>query len=75
MRHRLLRAATVVGAAATAVLLLAGPASAHVTVNPASAPQGGYTKIAFRVPNENDKASTTKVEVNFPLTPPSRPRL
>ncbi|SNT47902.1 Uncharacterized protein YcnI [Asanoa hainanensis] len=43
-----------------------GPASAHVTVNAASATQGGYAKLAFRVPNERDNASTVKVEVNIP---------
>jgi periplasmic copper chaperone A len=44
----------------------AGPASAHVTVNPREATQGGYAKLAFRVPNERDNASTVKVEVNVP---------
>lgn len=44
-----------------------GPASAHVTVNPKEATQGGYAKLAFRVPNERDSASTTKVEVNIPV--------
>jgi periplasmic copper chaperone A len=44
----------------------AGPASAHVTVNPREATQGGYAKLAFRVPNERDNAATVKVEVNIP---------
>jgi uncharacterized protein YcnI len=43
-----------------------GPASAHVTVNAQGATQGGYAKLAFRVPNERDNASTVKVEVNIP---------
>lgn len=43
-----------------------GPASAHVTVNPREATQGGYAKLAFRVPNERDTASTVKVEVTIP---------
>ncbi|GIF77245.1 hypothetical protein Asi02nite_67630 [Asanoa siamensis] len=43
-----------------------GPASAHVTVNATGATQGGYAKLAFRVPNERDNASTVKVEVNIP---------
>jgi uncharacterized protein YcnI len=43
-----------------------GPASAHVTVNPREATQGGYAKLAFRVPNERDNASTVKVEVTIP---------
>ncbi|MEV0534357.1 YcnI family protein [Kitasatospora sp. NPDC050463] len=56
--------------AATSVVVLAGPAFAHVTVNPGSAPQGGYTAVDFRVPNENDTASTVKLEVNLPLDHP-----
>jgi uncharacterized protein YcnI len=49
---------------------LAGPASAHVTVNPDTATQGGYAKLTFRVPTEEDNASTVKVQVFFP---PSQP--
>jgi len=52
--------------AVAAVGIGVGPASAHVTVNPREATQGGYAKLAFRVPNERDNASTTKVEVNIP---------
>lgn len=57
-------------AAATAVLGFAGPASAHVTVNPKEASQGGYARVAFRVPNESDTASTTKLEVVLPENAP-----
>jgi uncharacterized protein YcnI len=64
------RAATVSAVAAAFVLGLAGPAAAHVTVNPSTATQGGYTKVAFRVPNESDTASTTKLEVNLPAESP-----
>ncbi|MFJ6212093.1 YcnI family protein [Streptomyces sp. NPDC092296] len=64
------RSATVLAAAATAVLAAAGAASAHVTVNPREAVQGSYTKVAFRVPNEEDKASTSKLEVNLPKDHP-----
>ncbi|MFI9330506.1 YcnI family protein [Kitasatospora sp. NPDC052868] len=64
------RIAAVALAAATSVVVLAGPASAHVTVNPGSAPQGGYTAVDFRVPNESDSASTVKLEVNLPLDHP-----
>jgi hypothetical protein len=41
----------------------AAAASAHVTVNPREATQGSYAKLAFRVPNERDNASTTQLEV------------
>ncbi|MFI7302132.1 YcnI family protein [Micromonospora aurantiaca] len=71
---RLRRSATVAAltltAVATAVLGVAGPASAHVTINPAEAKQGGYGRFAFRVPNESDTASTVKVEVNLPENAP-----
>ncbi len=60
--------ASVVGAAI--VLLVPATAFAHVTVNPGEAAQGGYAKLAFRVPNERDDASTTKLEVSFPTATP-----
>jgi len=56
--------------AATAVLLLAAPASAHVSVDPSEASKGSFTKVAFRVPNETDSANTTSVEVNMPEDAP-----
>lgn len=58
------------GATLVGVLGLALPASAHVTVNPKEATQGGYGRVDFRVPNESDTASTTKVEVNLPENAP-----
>ncbi|RKN49496.1 YcnI family protein [Micromonospora endolithica] len=63
-------AALALGAVATAVLGFAAPASAHVTVNPKEATQGSYGRFAFRVPNESDTASTTKVEVVLPENAP-----
>ncbi|MFH8787441.1 YcnI family protein [Streptomyces roseoverticillatus] len=61
-----LRRLPVIGAvAAGAVLLLAGPASAHVGVQPGTAEKGGYSTIAFKVPNEKDNASTVKLEVTL----------
>ena len=57
--------------AATAVVVLSSPAFAHVTVQPeGSAAKGGYAVIDFKVPNERDNASTTKLEVNFPTDHP-----
>ena len=47
------------------VLLLAGPAAAHVTVKSTDAKQGGYATFTFLVPSEKDIA-TTKIEVAFP---------
>lgn len=63
---RLARTATVLGAAATAVVLTAAPALAHVTVHADSTAQGGYAKLTFRVPTERDDASTTTLQVTFP---------
>jgi periplasmic copper chaperone A len=51
----------VVGASA-----LAATAQAHVTVHPNALPAGGFTVIDIQVPNERDKASTVKVDVQFP---------
>ncbi|GHF93382.1 YcnI family protein [Streptomyces filamentosus] len=59
------------GTAAASVLLLSGPAFAHVGVQPVGqAAQGGYATVNVKVPNERDNASTVKVEVNFPLDHP-----
>jgi uncharacterized protein YcnI len=63
-------AALALGAVAAVTLGIATPASAHVTVNPKEATQGGYARLAFRVPNESDSASTTKVEVVLPENAP-----
>ncbi|MEV4756965.1 YcnI family protein [Micromonospora sp. NPDC049559] len=72
-RHRrtaISAASLALGALTFGVLGLAAPASAHVTVNPKDATQGGYGRVAFRVPTESDTASTTKVEVNLPENAP-----
>jgi uncharacterized protein YcnI len=63
-------AALALGAVALGVLGFAAPASAHVSVNPKEAAQGGYGRLAFRVPTESDSASTTKVEVTLPEDAP-----
>jgi periplasmic copper chaperone A len=61
----------VVGAAASAALLLsAAPAFAHISVQPTTAARGDYSTVAFKVPNEQDDASTVKVEVNLPTDHP-----
>ncbi|WSQ10391.1 YcnI family protein [Streptomyces sp. NBC_01231] len=57
--------------AATAVVVLSSPAFAHVSVQPeGTAAKGGYAVIDFKVPNERDNASTTKLEVTFPTDHP-----
>jgi periplasmic copper chaperone A len=54
------------GAGLTCVVLVAGPASAHVTVQPNEAIVGSFSRFVVRVPTERPDASTTKVEVRFP---------
>lgn len=57
--------------AAGSVLLLSGTAFAHVGVQPVGeAAKGGYATLNFKVPNERDNASTTQLEVNFPVDQP-----
>ncbi|SCE67964.1 YcnI family protein [Micromonospora mirobrigensis] len=70
IRFRRTAAAFTLAAVGAAVFGLAGPASAHVTVDPKQATQGGYARVAFRVPNESDTAATTKVEVVLPENAP-----
>ncbi|MFL9656751.1 YcnI family protein [Streptomyces sp. PB17] len=54
-----------------AVLALSAPAFAHVSVQPeGTAAKGGYAVVDFKVPNERDNASTTKLEVSFPTDHP-----
>ncbi|MET7401488.1 YcnI family protein [Dactylosporangium sp. NPDC005572] len=67
---RLARAGVAVAAAAAAALAFPTAASAHVTVNPSTAIQGGYTKVTFRVPNEKDTAGTVKLEIAIPTDKP-----
>jgi uncharacterized protein YcnI len=60
-----------VAAAAVAVALaLPAAASAHVTLQPSSAPAGGFTRLDVRVPNERDDAGTVKVDVQLPQPSP-----
>jgi uncharacterized protein YcnI len=55
--------------ATTALALLglsAGAAQAHVTVQPTSAPAGGFARLDVRVPSEDPVKPTTKVVVQMP---------
>jgi uncharacterized protein YcnI len=70
IRNRLAKAAALSVGGVVVALGIAGPAFAHVTVNPNSATQGGYGRVAFRVPNESDTAATVKLEVNLPEDAP-----
>ena len=66
-RLRLLGGAAV---AAVAIIASAGAASAHVEVSPGTAVQGGEATFGFQVPNEQESASTTKVQVSLPADQP-----
>ncbi|WP_327719835.1 YcnI family protein [Streptomyces sp. NBC_00490] len=65
------RAGAVVALAAVAVLTAASAASAHVTVHPESYARGATDgTLTFRVPDEEDSASTTKVQIFLPTDHP-----
>jgi uncharacterized protein len=49
-----------------ALLVLPMQAFAHVTLQPDSAPAGGFVRLDVRVPNETEDADTNKVQVQFP---------
>lgn len=63
---------TAASAALAAGLLAAGAAaaSAHVTVDPSSTSEGGFTKLTFSVPNESETAKTNRLEVKLPTDTP-----
>jgi len=59
------------GVAVVGLVLVAGPASAHVTVGADDNHQGASDSVlTFRVPNEEDAATTVKVVVTFPAKDP-----
>lgn len=71
MPSTLRRAGTVVALTAVGVLTAAGTAFAHVTVHPESYAKGATDGVlTFRVPNEEDTAATTKVQVFLPTDHP-----
>ena len=66
----MLRRFGVAGLAMGAVVLMAAPAWAHVTISPTEAPKGSDAVLAFTVPDESATASTTKIEIFFPTDHP-----
>jgi uncharacterized protein YcnI len=66
----LFRAAVTGCAASAAVLALAVPALAHITVTPDSAPAGSAAVLTFHVPNEEATADTVRVDVKIPTDHP-----
>ena len=65
------RATALFAGTACSLLLLAAPASAHVTAHSADAVPGGHdAEISFRVPNEEDSLTTKKVVIALPADQP-----
>jgi uncharacterized protein YcnI len=65
------RAGAASAVAALAIVLLASPAGAHVTVAADDPTQGAEDAIlTFRVPNEEDNARTVKLQIKFPAKDP-----
>jgi uncharacterized protein YcnI len=57
---------TIISFIAAAALAAPAVAQAHVTLQPGSAPAGGFARLDVRVPNERDDAGTVKVAVQLP---------
>jgi uncharacterized protein YcnI len=57
---------TIPAAVAAAALAAPAAAQAHVTLQPNTATAGAFTVENVRVPNERDKASTVKVDLQLP---------
>ena len=62
----MLRRVGVAGLVMGAVLAVAGPAVAHVSISPPTAVKGSDAVLSFNVANESDTASTTQVLLSFP---------
>ncbi|MER5471475.1 YcnI family protein [Streptomyces sp. NPDC002685] len=71
MSTTLRRTGTVAALTTAGVLAAGGAAFAHVTVHPESYAKGATDGLlSFRVPNEEDTASTTKVQIFLPTDHP-----
>jgi uncharacterized protein YcnI len=66
----LVRVAVASCATSAAVLMLAVPALAHITVTPDSAPAGSAAILTFHVPDEEATADTTTVDMKIPTDHP-----
>lgn len=65
------RRVVVAGALGAGLALLSTmPAAAHVRVTADSTEPGSYSALTFRVPNEDDRASTTELSVQLPQDTP-----
>ncbi len=66
MNRSLYRVLATAAVAATAVMISAVPASAHVTALPGEVTAGSFATVTFRVPNESDTAATSKLVLEMP---------
>jgi uncharacterized protein YcnI len=60
----------IAAATATALMALAAPAWAHITVTPETAQAGSTAELTFRVPNEEAKADVTRLQMQIPTGHP-----
>jgi uncharacterized protein YcnI len=70
--HRSMGRAAICAAGATVLVIVgAAAADAHVTVHSKDAKPGGTNAtLVFKVPNEEDNAKTTKIEIDLPTATP-----
>jgi uncharacterized protein len=61
LKPRLIIPAVLAGALVAPTLV-----QAHVTVQPSEVPAGGFTRLDVRVPNEEDNATTNKIQLQLP---------
>lgn len=66
MSKRILARLCALPMAAAVTVLVAAPASAHVTVSPTKGTAGSYTVLTFSVPHGCDGSPTTKVAIKMP---------
>jgi uncharacterized protein len=66
MNARTITAVAATTLSALAALAVSAAAQAHVTVQPADAPAGGFARLDVRVPSEDPAKPTTKVVVQMP---------
>lgn len=70
VRRRTTKLSLVLAAAGVGVVAFPIAAQAHVEVQPGQVAGGDFSVVAFRVPNERDDASTTRLRVILPQDRP-----
>jgi periplasmic copper chaperone A len=61
---------TLAALATACLVLVAAPGWAHVEIDPGTATQGEEAALSFRVPNESDSATTTRIQIYLPTDHP-----